>query len=126
MERLSKISLSEKFASFDDRWAPKILTTVDDFAIKIVKLEGEFVGHSHAEADEVFFVIAGGIRMRYRMDEAEHEVAFGPGELLRVPRGVEHMPVAEAGTELLLFERSDLPNTGDLEANERTVAPVRI
>jgi mannose-6-phosphate isomerase-like protein (cupin superfamily) len=126
MERLSKISLSEKFASFSERWAPKILTRVDDFAIKIVKLEGEFVWHSHADADEVFFVISGGIRMKYRMEGAEHEVAFGPGELLRVPRGVEHMPVAEDGTELILFERADLPNTGDLEENERTAAPVPI
>jgi mannose-6-phosphate isomerase-like protein (cupin superfamily) len=125
MERLKKISLREKFASFEEHWKPKTVALVDDFAIKLVKLDGEFVWHHHAEADEIFFVVAGGIRMKYRSDGQELEEAFGPGELLRVPRGVEHMPIALPGTELILFERADLVNTGNVE-NERTIAPIVI
>jgi mannose-6-phosphate isomerase-like protein (cupin superfamily) len=125
VELLSKISLRDKFAAFDDLWSPKIVALVDDFAIKLVKIDGAFVWHQHADADEIFFVIAGGITLKYRVDGAEHEVSFGPGELLRVPRGVEHLPIALPGTEMMLIERSDLRNTGDAE-NERTAAAVRI
>ena len=94
---------------------------VDEFAIKVVKLEGEFVWHQHADADEVFYVIAGGIRMKYRLGDSVQEVSFGPGELLRIPRGIEHLPIALPGTELVLFERADLVNTGNVR-NERTIA----
>jgi mannose-6-phosphate isomerase-like protein (cupin superfamily) len=125
MERLKKISLREKFGSFEELWAPKTVALVDDFAIKLVKLEGAFVWHCHVDADEIFFVVAGGIRMRYRSDGEELEEAFGPGELLRVPRGVEHMPIALSGTELILFERADLVNTGNVES-ERTSAPATL
>jgi mannose-6-phosphate isomerase-like protein (cupin superfamily) len=125
MERLEKVSLHEKFASFEELWQPKTVALVDDFAIKLVKLDGEFVWHHHADADEIFFVIAGGIRMKYRSEGQEREEAFGPGELLRVPRGVEHMPIARPGTQVILIERADLVNTGNLE-NERTIAPVPI
>jgi mannose-6-phosphate isomerase-like protein (cupin superfamily) len=125
MELLSKVSLREKFATFDDLWSPKIVATIDDFAIKLVKIDGDFVWHHHADADEVFLVIAGGITMKYRLDGMEHAVAFGPGELLRIPRGVEHLPIAKPGTELILIERSDLRNTGEIE-NERTAAPASI
>jgi mannose-6-phosphate isomerase-like protein (cupin superfamily) len=121
MGHLKKISLREKFASFEELWKPKTVARVDDFAIKLVKLDGEFVWHHHADADEIFFVVAGGIRMKYRSEGQELEEAFGPGELLRVPRGVEHMPIALPGTELILFERADLVNTGNVE-NERTIA----
>ena len=124
-EQLSKVSLREKFDSFSETWSPKVVALVDEFAVKIVKIEGEFVWHRHDDADEVFFVIAGGITMKYRLDGAEREVAFGPGELLLVPRGVEHMPAALPGTEIVLFERADLVNTGDVR-NERTAEAVQI
>ncbi len=125
MDRLSKISLREKFAAFSDLWSPKTVAEVDDYAVKLVKIDGEFVWHHHAEADEIFLVIAGGIRMKYRLDTREDEVSFGPGEMLRVPRGVEHMPIAEPGTEVVLFERADLVNTGNAEGG-RTAVPARI
>lgn len=124
-DQLSKVSLREKFNSFSETWSPKVVALVDDFAVKVVKIEGEFVWHHHDDADEVFFVISGGIAMHYRLDGAEHEVVFGPGELLRVPRGVEHLPVALPGTEIVLFERADLVNTGNLR-NERTAEAVVI
>jgi mannose-6-phosphate isomerase-like protein (cupin superfamily) len=125
VDALVKVSLREKFSAFEDRWSPKIVAEFDDYAVKIVKLDGEFVWHHHTDADEIFLVIAGGIRMRYLRDGIEDEVAFGPGELLRVPRGVEHLPIAEAGTEVVLLERADVVNTGNVES-ERTIAPVRI
>jgi len=124
MESLSKISLREKFDSFGELWQPKIIALVDDFAIKIVKLDGEFIWHHHADADEVFFVIAGGVQMKYRVNGNEDEVSFGPGELLRVPRGVEHMPIAVPGTELLLFERAALVNTGNLKTREQPLQSI--
>jgi mannose-6-phosphate isomerase-like protein (cupin superfamily) len=124
-EQLTKVSLREKFDSFSETWSPKVVALVDEFAIKVVKIDGDFVWHRHEAADEVFFVISGGITMKYRLDGAEREVAFGPGELLRVPRGVEHMPVALPGTEIVLFERADLVNTGNVR-NERTVDGVPI
>jgi mannose-6-phosphate isomerase-like protein (cupin superfamily) len=123
VEPLAKVSLCEKFAAFDDLWSPKTIAHVDDFAIKLAKIDGEFVWHHHADADEVFLVVSGRIVMKYRSedpgDDAVREVAFGAGELLRVPRGVEHLPVADPGTEVLLFERADVVNTGNVE-NERT------
>ena len=124
-EELSKVSLREKFDSFSETWSPKVVALVDEFAVKIAKIEGEFVWHRHDDADEIFFVFKGGITMKYRLDGAERKVEFGPGELLRVPRGVEHMPVAMPGTELVLFERADVVNTGDIR-NERTTEAVPI
>jgi mannose-6-phosphate isomerase-like protein (cupin superfamily) len=125
MDRLSKVSIREKFATFSDLWSPKTVALVDDFAIKLVKIDGEFVWHHHAEADEVFLAVTGRINMKYRLDNDEDEISFSPGELLRVPRGVEHLPVAVPGTEIVLFERADLLNTGNIE-NERTATPASI
>lgn len=124
-DQLAKVSLREKFDSFSETWSPKLVALVDEFAIKIVKIEGEFVWHHHDDADEVFYVVSGGIAMKYRLDGADHEVEFGPGELLLVPRGVEHLPVAQPGTEVVLFERADLVNTGNLR-NDRTAEAVII
>jgi len=125
MDHLSKISLREKFASFDELWQPKIVAWVDDFAVKLVKVEGEFVWHRHDDNDEVFFVVTGGIRMKYRLGGREDEVLFGPGEMLRIPKGVEHLPIALPGTELMLLERGDLVNTGNVEG-DRTAPPATI
>lgn len=125
MDRLSKISLRDKFAQISALWSPKTVAFVDDFAIKLVKIDGPFVWHHHAEADEVFMVVTGRIRMHYRLDGGEHEISFGPGELLRIPRGVEHLPIAEPGTEVVLFERADVVNTGNL-TNDRTAIPACI
>jgi len=124
VEHLSKISLHEKFSSFDDLWQPKIVARVDDYAVKLVKVEGEFVWHHH-DNDELFFVVTGGIRMKYRVGDREDEVSFGPGEMLRVPKGVEHLPAALPGTELMLIERGDLVNTGNVES-DRTAVPATI
>jgi mannose-6-phosphate isomerase-like protein (cupin superfamily) len=111
---LRKVSLNDAFASFDERWSPKILASVGEYAVKAVKIDGPFVWHEHAHDDEVFFVLRGGISMHYRRGEKEIVERFGPGELLHVPKGVMHCPVADEGTEILLFERESLVNTGNV------------
>ena len=116
-----RINLAEKLSKFTDQWAPKIVDTVDDYEIKVVKIDGDFVWHQHANADELFVVLKG----RLRMDFRDRQVTLGPGEIIVVPKGVEHKPCAEK-CEMMLLERSGVANTGDGPANERTMAPVRI
>jgi mannose-6-phosphate isomerase-like protein (cupin superfamily) len=123
MAMLKKVNIREKFASFDETWAPKIIASVNEFALKAVKLDGEFIWHHHDDDDELFFVMRGRIEMHYRADGAELVESFGEGELLKVPRGMEHKPVAAPGTELLLIERASTPNTGDVEGSERRMEP---
>ena len=79
------------------------------------------VWHQHAEADELFIVLKGSLRMDFR----DRQVEIGPGEIIVVPKGVEHKPFARR-CEMVLFERRGVANTGDGPANERTMAPVRI
>ncbi len=114
---MDKVNLREAFASFSDTWSPRIAARVDGHAVKLVRLDGEFVWHSHPDADELFLVVEGTLRMRFRDRD---EVVLQAGELLVVPRGVEHLPVADAPCQVALVEREDLPNTGDA-AGERTV-----
>jgi mannose-6-phosphate isomerase-like protein (cupin superfamily) len=116
---MEKVNLAEKFASFSEHWAPKIIGTVDDYEVKIVKVEGDFVWHSHADADEMFFVVEG----RLRMDFRDRQVEVGPGEMIVVPRGVEHKPFAARECKMMLLERRGVANTGDGPAGSRTRAP---
>jgi mannose-6-phosphate isomerase-like protein (cupin superfamily) len=119
MERLRKVNIREAFESFDETWSPKALALVNDFAVKAVKLDGEFIWHHHAEEDEVFIVLHGRIDMHYRIDGTEHVESFGEGEMLRIPHGLEHKPVATAGTQMLLIERTATPNTGNVTNSAR-------
>lgn len=118
--KVEKISLSEKFAQFDDTWQPKIVAELNGFHVKLVKLEGEFVWHHHDFEDELFFLIDGALEMKYRdaagVERSEH---LAPGEFLVIPHGVEHCPVAAPGTQLMLIEPKSTLNTGT-GRNERT------
>jgi mannose-6-phosphate isomerase-like protein (cupin superfamily) len=116
---MRKVNLAEKFASFSEQWAPKIVGTVDDYEVKIVKIAGDFIWHSHADADEMFLVIEGELRMDFR----DRQVTVGSGELIVVPRGVEHKPFASGECKMLLLERRGVANTGDGPAGSRTRAP---
>ena len=116
-----RVNLAEKLAQFSERWSPKIVETIDDYEVKVVKIDGDFVWHRHAEADELFIVLAG----RLRMDFRDRRVEVGPGELIVVPRGVEHKPFAE-NCEMILLERQGVANTGDGPPTARTAAPTRI
>lgn len=113
---IQKVNLREKFGLFADQWSPKIAGEVNDSYVKLVKFQGEFVWHKHDEEDEMFLVVKGGIKIMLR----DGEVDLGVGEFVVIPRGVEHMPVAESEAHVLLFEPKSVLNTGDV-VNERTL-----
>lgn len=119
---LAKLNLAQAFASFDETWSPRVAADVDDFQVKLAKLDGEFVWHNHDDADELFLVIGGRLMLRLRDRE---DVVLEEGELFVVPRGVEHQPVAPDGCRVLLLERADVVNTGSA-GGERTVTPRRL
>ncbi len=110
-----KVSLSEKFAEFHDQWSPKIVGEVNGHQIKLVKFQGPFVWHHHDVEDELFLVHRG----RFRMEFRDRVVELSAGDFLIVPHGVEHRPVADEETEVLLFEPASTLNTGNVR-NERT------
>lgn len=110
---MEKVNLDAAFDSFDEQWSPRLAAELNDQAVKLAKLEGEFVWHHHDDADELFLVRRGELRIEFR-DEAD--VTLEEGEFLVVPAGVEHRPVAERGAvEVLLFEPAETRNTGDVE-----------
>lgn len=122
MTRLEIIDLAAKLALFDERWSPRLVAELNGQHVKLVKLEGAFVWHSHAEEDELFLVLEGTLRMELRDGTLE----LGPGQMLVVPRGVEHCPVADGEVHVLLFEPAGTLNTGNVR-NARTVEhPQRI
>jgi len=103
------VNIDDRFAAFSDHWSPKRIGRLNDYDVRLVKLQGEFVWHSHADTDELFLVWRGNLRIELR----DGAVALGPGDLYVVPRGVEHRPVADAECLVLLLEPSDVVNTGD-------------
>ena len=111
-----KIVLAEKLALIQEAWSPRLAGQVNDCAIKLVKLRGEFVWHHHEAEDELFLVVAGRFRMEFRDGAVELE----PGELIVVPRGVEHRPVADEECHVLLVEPATTLNTGNVR-EARTV-----
>ena len=113
---MEKVNLSEKLSLFDDVWRPRIVGELNGQHVKLVKLEGEFVWHHHELEDEMFLVIDGLLRMELR----DRSINLAPGEFFIVPRGVEHRPVAEEPTSVLLFEPASTLNTGNVKS-ERTV-----
>ena len=113
---IEKVSLAAKLASFDEPWQPKIVAELNDAYVKVVKFEGEFVWHHHDDEDELFLVVEGRMRMRFR----DGDVIVEPGELIVVPRGVEHCPEAVGDCHIVLIEPKTTLNTGNVR-NERTV-----
>jgi mannose-6-phosphate isomerase-like protein (cupin superfamily) len=110
-----KVNLKEKLDRFQELWSPRIVGAVNEFHVKLVKLKGEFVWHSHEVEDELFLVLHGTLRMQFR----DHEVTLGPGELIVVPHRVEHRPVADDEVHVLLLEPKSTVNTGTA-GGERT------
>jgi len=113
---MEKINLAEKLKQVSEYWSPKIVGEVNDFHVKIVKFQGEFLWHHHENEDEMFLVVKGTMRMRFR----ERDVMVREGEFIIVPRGIEHMPVAEEEVHVVLFEPKSTLNTGNVR-NERTL-----
>lgn len=114
---MNRISLAEKLALFSTHWDPKILAELNGQHVKLVKILGEFVWHHHEHEDELFFVVRGGFRMEFR----DRTVELREGEMLVVPRGVEHRPVAEQECSIMLFEPASTVNTGTA-GGDKTVA----
>lgn len=121
---MEKINLQQKFAHFSEHWSPKLIGELNSFAVKIVKAQGAFVWHHHEVEDELFFVIKGRLLMQVReTPESQRDIWVEEGELIIIPHGVEHCPVAEEETHLLLLEPMTTINTGQV-TNERTVLQV--
>ena len=114
---IEKVRLAEKFAQFHDTWSPKIVGEVNDAQVKLVRLKGEFVWHHHEQEDELFLVISGHLLMKLR----DRDIHLDAGEFVIIPRGVEHLPVAEQEVQVLLLEPKTTLNTGSV-INERTVS----
>lgn len=103
------IDLAEKFGLFSAHWSPKVIARLNDYEIKLVKLKGEFVWHTHPDTDELFLVIDGELTIQLR----DGDVTLGPGQMYVVPRGVEHCPSAAGEVRAMLIEPAGVVNTGD-------------
>jgi mannose-6-phosphate isomerase-like protein (cupin superfamily) len=110
------INFAHKLSLFSDQWQPRVIAELNDYQFKVVKLEGDFVWHRHAETDEAFIVLDGKLRIDFR----DGAVELAAGEMYVVPRGVEHKPCAAREVKLLLIEPRGVANTGDGEASART------
>ncbi|SCM81064.1 Cupin 2 conserved barrel domain protein [uncultured Sporomusa sp.] len=113
---MEKIVLAEKFNLFTEHWSPKIVAELNDSYIKLAKLKGEFVWHHHDEEEELFFVVKGTLLIKFR----DKEVLLNEGECIVIPKGVEHLPVADEEVNVMLIEPKTTLNTGNV-VNERTV-----
>ncbi|MEX2973935.1 cupin domain-containing protein [Streptomyces sp. C184] len=112
------INLADKFAQFSDLWSQKKVADLNDSEVKLAKMKGEFIWHTHEDTDELFLVVSGRLTVQLR----DGDVVLGPGELFVVPRGVEHCPVADEETAVLLLEPAGTLNTGDA-GGPRSKAP---
>ena len=109
------INLKDKLACFSDHWSPRVVAEMNDYQFKVVRLQGDFVWHSHADTDEAFYVLQGTLRIDFR----DRSVVLGSGDLYVVPSGVEHKPYAEHEVQLMLIEPRGVLNTGH-EGGDRT------
>ncbi len=103
------VDLAEKLTLFSGHWSPKIVARLNDYEIKVVKIKGEFVWHTHQDTDELFLVLAGELTIQLR----DGDVNLQPGQLFVVPRGIEHCPIADGEVHALLIEPAEVVNTGD-------------
>ena len=110
---MSKINLRDKLEKFSDHWSPKVVAEMNDYQFKLVKIQGDFVWHNHADTDEVFIVLEGSMRIEFE----DGEVELSEGEMYVVPRGVNHKPCAEEECKVMLVEPRGVVNTGDAEGD---------
>lgn len=106
---MNTINLTEKLDTFQEYWSPRIVADFNGHDVMVVKAKGEFNWHSHPDTDDFFLVLSGKITIEMR----EGNVTLGPGEMFVVPKGIEHRPVAEVESHLMIIEPSGTPNTGD-------------
>ena len=113
---MDKVSVYQKLELFQEYWSPKIVGEVNDTVIKLAKLNGEFLWHLHENEDEMFYVLKGTLLMRFR----DKDVTVGENEFIVIPKGVEHMPVAQSDVHVMLIEPKGTLNTGNVQS-ERTI-----
>lgn len=113
---IEKVNLEEKLKLFADHWSPKIVGDLNESQVKLVKLKGEFVWHHHEAEDELFLVVKGRLLIKLR----DRQIELGEGEFVIIPKGVEHLPIAEEEAHVLLLEPKSTLNTGNV-MSERTV-----
>lgn len=114
---MQKINLAQKFSLFNEYWSPRIAGELNETHVKLVKLKGEFIWHHHEAEDELFWVVKGRLLIKFR----DRDLWLDEGELVIIPKGVEHMPVAEEEVHIVLIEPKTTVNTGNVQ-NERTAA----
>ena len=110
---MNKVNLSGKFSLFSEHWTPKIIAELNDYQIKIVKVEGDFVWHDHSDTDEFFFVIEGTLFIEFESETME----LNAGELYVVPKGVQHRPFAHGECKVMLIEPRGVVNTGEASSD---------
>ncbi len=113
---MNKVNIADKFTLINRHWEPKIVGELNDQVVKLAKLQGEFVWHHHEDEDELFLVVKGTLMIKLR----DSIVELNEGEFTIIPRGVEHLPVAENEVHVLLFEPKSTVNTGNVES-EKTI-----
>ena len=115
---MQPINLVACLRQFSEHWSPRIIASLNDQEVKLAKFQGAFDWHAHENEDELFLVVQGEFTMEFR----DRSGALREGEMIVVPRGVEHRPVADRECHVLLFEPAGLINTGDAEASDRTTS----
>ena len=113
------VNINSKFDLINEHWSPKIISSLNGQDVKIAKIKGEFIWHSHKDADELFMVIKGELKMAFR----DHTKIVSEGEIIVVPKGVEHKPIAEEEVHIMMFEPVGTVNTGDI-IDKRTVEDI--
>ena len=109
---MDTINLKDKLAKFSDHWSPKVIAELNNYQFKLVKIQGEFVWHNHPDTDEVFIVIEGSMNIEFENET----VQLNEGEMLVVPKGVEHKPYADSECKVMLVEPRGVVNTGDADS----------
>ena len=112
MKKLEKINIKEKMSKFSDYWSPKVIAEMNDYQFKLVKIKDDFDWHSHKDTDEVFIVINGNMRIDFR----DQSVELSKGEMLVVPKGVDHKPYSDEECEVMIVEPRGVVNTGDVNS----------
>ncbi len=113
MSKLKKINFKEKMSKFSDYWSPKVVAEMNEYQFKMVKIKDDFEWHSHDDTDEVFIVLKGDMNINFR----DQVIKLSEGEMLVVPKGVEHKPYADEECEVMIVEPRDVINTGNLKSD---------
>ncbi len=108
---MKAININQKFSLFNEHWSPKIIGQLNGQDVKLAKIKGEFVWHDHKNEDELFYIIKGTLKLEFR----DKMITLNEGEMLIIPKGIEHKPIAKEEVWVLLFEPSNIKHTGDVE-----------